>query len=78
MGNKSLFDKKFHEMSSQEQALLRAYGLLRGRMNYYYRGSTAVDKSKAIAYKDASEILKASINEDWETLNQFDYYERKK
>lgn len=77
MKTKSLFDKKFNEMNSQEHALLRAYGILRERMNYFNLGATEVDKSRAVAYESASEILKAGINEDWEILNQFDYYERK-
>lgn len=77
MKTKSLFDKKFNEMSSQEHALLRAYGILRERMNYFSLGTTQADISRAVAYESASEILKAGINEDWETLNQFDYYERK-
>ena len=64
-------------MNSQEHALLSAYGILRERMNYFNLGATEADKSRAVAYESASEILKAGINEDWETLNQFDYYERK-
>lgn len=78
MKTKSLFDKKFNEMNSQEHALLRAYGLLRERMNYYNLGATVADKSRAVAYESASEILKAGINEDWEMLNQFDYYDERK
>lgn len=77
MKTKSLFDKKFNEMNSQEHALLRAYGILCERMNYFNLGATEADKSRAVAYESASEILKAGINEDWEILNQFDYYERK-
>jgi len=65
-------EKNRNEMTDRELAMLRAYGILRERANYW-RLSPA-DPVRAIAYESAATILEAGMNEDWETLNQFDYY----
>lgn len=58
-----MFDKKWYELTEQEHALLRAYGLMR-------EGAIAYDTTqtgKAFAW--CAEVLKAAAELDWETLN---------
>ena len=63
------------EFSGKDRALLRALGMLRDRRNYY--DSVNRDTTNAAfgaAYASAVTILEAALSEDWETLNQYDYY----
>ena len=65
-------------LTNRERCLLRAIGMLKDRKNYYasMRKPVDVDVTDGMywAYDSAAAILEYAWNEDWETLNQFDYF----
>lgn len=67
-------EKKMKELNEQERCLLRAYGIMRERANYYRLGNTEKDIAVAIAYESASDLLRYGADMNWECLNQFDYF----
>ena len=58
-------------MDFKERCLLRAYRLLQNRADYWASQS---DHSRATAYQSALTILHYAMEENWEALNQYDYY----
>ena len=58
-------------MDFKERCLLRAYGLLQDRADYWASQS---DHPRATAYQSALTILHYAMEENWEALNQYDYY----
>ena len=77
-------------LTNRERCLLRAIGMLRDRRNYYAdacetptiniidgiceTSDTGITDGLYQAYDSATAILEFAWNEDWETLNQFDYF----
>ena len=65
-------------LTNRERCLLRAIGMLKDRRDYYAdaREPFAIGTIDGIhlAYDSAVAILEFAWNEDWETLNQFDYF----
>ena len=59
-------------MDFKERCLLRAYRLLQDRAHYYF--TQYQDLSRATAYQSAADILRYAMEENWEALNQYDYY----
>lgn len=57
-------------MSNKERCLIRALGMLKDRSIYHYGEKGNMGR----AYQSAAQILEAAIEENWEVLNQFDYY----
>lgn len=69
-------EKKHNEMTEQERAMLRVYGMMRERMMYYDLGSTHADKIAAAIYDNASRLVLEGMNCNWEVLNEFDYFKQ--
>lgn len=61
-----MFDKKWNELTEQERAILRAYGLMREGV-YAFNGRTKD------VFECCSEILKAAMRNDWEVLNSITF-----
>ena len=77
-------------LTNRERCLLRAIGMLKERKNYYADacGTPIINIIDGVcetstsdltdgmyqAYDSATAILEFAWNEDWETLNQFDYF----
>ena len=65
-------------LTNRERCLLRAIGLIKDRMIYYADAceTSASDLTNGMrsAYSSATAILEFAWDEDWETLNQFDYF----
>lgn len=57
-------------LTNRERCLLRAIGMLKDRKNYY--ADTGCEEY--YAYDSAVAILEFAWNENWEALNQFDYF----
>lgn len=62
-----MFQKKLSEMTEQERALFRAYGIMR-ECAYYWHG---YNEAAAVAYERAAELLKAGAETNWNYLNEF-------
>ena len=60
------------KMTFKDRCLLRALGMLEDRANYYLTQYN--DMHRATAYQSAAYILRYAIDENWEMLNQFDYF----
>ena len=67
-------EKKNYEMTEQERAMLRVYGLMRERMMYYELGATHDEKIMAIVYENASNLVLAGMDCNWELLNEYNYF----
>ena len=65
-------------LTNRERCLLRAIGMLKDRKNYYADAcetpAIGITDGMHWAYDSATAILEFAWNEDWETLNQFDYF----
>lgn len=65
-------------LTSRERCLLRAIGILKDRRNYYADAHEpfAIGTIDGIysAYGSAVAILEYAWDENWEVLNQFDYF----
>lgn len=65
-------------LTNRERCLLRAIGMLKDRRNYYNdaREPFAIGNTNEMycAYESATAILEFAWNENWEALNQFDYF----
>ena len=57
-------------LTNRERCLLRAVGMLKDRMDYYANACC----EEYYAYDSAVAILEFAWDEDWEALNQFDYF----
>ena len=69
----------FENLTNRERCLLRAIGMLKDRRNYYAdaRGPFSISSTTDgtyWAYVSAVEILEFAWDENWEALNQFDYF----
>jgi len=66
------------DMTNRERCLLRAIGMLKDRKNYYYNArnlsTSGVGDGMYCAYDSAATILDYAWDENWEALNQFDYF----
>ena len=56
----------------RDRCLLRALGLLEDRGKYW---ANQKDYKRCGCYDSAANILRYAMNEDWEALNQYDYYD---
>ena len=65
-------------LTNRERCLLRAIGMLKDRKNYYADvcESFAIGTTNEMywAYDSAVAILEFAWDENWEALNQFDYF----
>ena len=67
-------EKKNYEMTEQELAMLRVYGMMRERMMYYELGDTRDEQVLAMAYDNASQMVLQGMNCNWEMLNECNYF----
>lgn len=77
-------------LTNRERCLLRAIGMLKDRRNYYAdtyetptisiidgvceTSNTGITDGMYQAYDSATAILEFAWDENWEALNQFDYF----
>ena len=65
-------------LTNRERCLLRAIGMIKDRKNYYdnVRGFSISELANGMycAYDSAATILELAWDENWEALNQFDYF----
>ena len=54
----------------QMRAVFRAYGMMRDRATFY--GKDAM----GYAYEGVATLLEYTMTENWEALNQFDYFNK--
>lgn len=68
-------------LTNRERCLLRAIGMLKDRRNYYADACETsvigITNETYWAYDSAVAILEFAWNENWEALNQFDYFGEK-
>ena len=69
-------------LTNRERCLLRAIGMLKDRRNYYadVRNFFLSELADGMycAYDSAAAILEFAWDENWEALNQFDYFGEEK
>lgn len=70
-------------LTNRERCLLRAIGMLKDRKNYYadageFSIGDSLTKGMYYAYDTTTAILDFAWNENWEALNQFDYFGEEK
>lgn len=69
-------------LTNRERCLLRAIGMLKDRKNYYADVrepfTIGVTDGTYWAYDSAVAILEFAWDENWEALNQFDYFGEEK
>ena len=65
-------------LTNRERCLLRAIGMLKDRKNYYYNACnfspSELVNGMYCAYDSAAAIFEFAWDENWEALNQFDYF----
>lgn len=59
--------------TNYERAIFKALGIIRERALFY---EAEHDFARALAYMSAADILAYAMEENWECMNQFDYYDK--
>lgn len=63
--------------NDRDRAVFRVYGIFRDRMNYYLHSpcpANETQKTMGHIYETAALLLEYAMTENWEVLNQFDYF----
>lgn len=63
----------FENLTSRERCLLHAINMIHDRVEFYKNCCGG----EVFAYESAATILDYAWNENWECLNQFDYFNEK-
>ena len=59
------------KLSNKDKCILQAFKILVDRANYYESNKVY---ALGQAYQSAAQILEYAMDENWEALNQFDYF----
>ena len=71
--------KNYKIRDEHDKAIFKAYGLLRDRVSFYNVEAPYSDRDAdfATAYENACTMLEYAMTDNWECLNQFDYFKER-